>query len=502
MHLSLLYAPISLCLLTFQPVNAQINTTFDNFINQKNQKFQSFIDRKQKEFDDFRRKQNEEFASFIESGSWEVYNKRQGEKRPKEKDVPPIEFDENTINEIDSRQLTVKLIPLEDQIVHSRPKPIAPIKENDEIRDYYSFVFYGTKMKVRWGDLSSFKLENCEDKVLADAYRELTSAKYNNLLSDCLALRDSYALCDWAYFKMLEALATTIFGKNTNEAVLMQGVLYQQSGYTMRFAKDTKANKLCLLVKVNGYVYDVMSIEIEGKIFYLFNDSQGQRLSVCNMAYKDEQDMQMYMEKIPRLEFNLSDIRAIKASSFNINTNSCVNKNLIDFMQEYPITYDGKNSLTRWANYANTPVSEEVLQFIYPQLKERLQNTNKLMAVNMLLNWVQTGFTYGFDSVVWGFDRPFFAEETLFYPYSDCEDRAILFSHLIRDLLELDVALIYYPGHLAAAVCINEDVKGDYIIVNDRKFTICDPTYIRARAGMTMPQYKDVKGQAILCRRN
>ena len=116
----------------------------------------------------------------------------------------------------------------------------------------------------------------------------------------------------------------------------------------------------------------------------------------------------------------------------------------------------------------------------------------------MLLNWVQTGFVYEYDDKVWGHDRAFFAEETLYYPYCDCEDRSILFSRLIRDLLGLDVALIYYPGHLATAVCFDSDVSGDIMLINNRKFVVCDPTYIGAPVGAQMPGLEYEKAQAIV----
>ena len=89
---------------------------------------------------------------------------------------------------------------------------------------------------------------------------------------------------------------------------------------------------------------------------------------------------------------------------------------------------------------------------------------------------------------MWGYDRAFFAEETLYYPYCDCEDRSILFTRLIRDLLGLKCILVYYPGHLASGVHFTEDVKGDYISVDGERYTICDPTIIGAGApvGRTM----------------
>ena len=76
-------------------------------------------------------------------------------------------------------------------------------------------------------------------------------------------------------------------------------------------------------------------------------------------------------------------------------------------------------------------------------------------------------------------------------------DRSILFSVLVKDLTGLDVVLLYYPGHLATAVCFNTDVSGDYLIVEGRRFVVCDPTYINASVGMTMPQYRAVAAEVI-----
>jgi hypothetical protein len=119
-------------------------------------------------------------------------------------------------------------------------------------------------------------------------------------------------------------------------------------------------------------------------------------------------------------------------------------------------------------------------------------------AVQQILWWVQTGLEYGYDDQIWGYDRAFFGEESIYYPYCDCEDRAILMSHLVRDLLGLDVCLVYYPGHLATAIHFANDVKGDYLVLNGVRYTVCDPTYIGATIGMTMPGMDNNKATVIL----
>ena len=154
--------------------------------------------------------------------------------------------------------------------------------------------------------------------------------------------------------------------------------------------------------------------------------------------------------------------------------------------------------MTRWAMYANAPMTEEVKNQLYPQMSAKLQGLSEYEAVSRLLNWVQTGFDYKFDNEVWGHDRPFFGEESLFYPYCDCEDRAILLSHLVRDLVGLNTALVYVPGHLAMAVEFNKYVDGCYFLVDGRRFTFCDPTYVVSRIGEYSPQTQLDKAQLYL----
>lgn len=92
------------------------------------------------------------------------------------------------------------------------------------------------------------------------------------------------------------------------------------------------------------------------------------------------------------------------------------------------------------------------------------------------------------DDEIWGQDRPFWVEESWHYPLSDCEDHAVNFTRLVRDVLGLDAVLIYYPGHLSSGVAITDgSQKGDYVVYNGKKYTVCDATYFYAPAGLTAP---------------
>ena len=122
----------------------------------------------------------------------------------------------------------------------------------------------------------------------------------------------------------------------------------------------------------------------------------------------------------------------------------------------------------------------------------------KVPAVDLKAHDPYIAFEYQYDEKVWGGDRAFFAEETLYYPYADCEDRSILYSRLVRDLLGLDVVLVYYPGHLATAVRFPMQLPGDFFELESGKYLVCDPTYIGAPIGVSMPNMDEQKAKVIL----
>lgn len=404
------------------------------------------------------------------------------------------------------KQIEKKSKPIEAIVVpvviesKPQPKPQKPIVENKESMITTDFQFYGTPMKVRWGNAKQFKLKGTSKKDISNAFLELTSKGYTNLVHDCLELRKQYKLCDWAYYKMLQTISEQACGKGTNEAIFLQGVLLNQSGYQMRFAIEDDS-KLHIMSRMDGFPYNRNYMTADGKLFFLMDGCKAKNMTVCDAAYPGEQMMSLGVPEQPELKKDLGEQRTVISRFVNIQAEMAMNKNLMDFYTDYPTSYDGKDMMTRWAYYANTPVAAEVKDKVYPQLRQQLGTLPKLRAANMLLSWVQMGLKYGYDDKVWGHDRAFFAEESLFYPFCDCEDRSILFSHLVRDLLDLDVVLVYYPGHLYTAVCFNEDVAGDYIMVNGRKFTVADPTYYNANVGKTMSKMDNSKAKVILLKR-
>ena len=510
---------------------------FNAFRNASAEKFKSFRDECNKKYTEFVRKAWEEFGSVeplkcpqIPEVEPKVYNPEQDEPKVEPKSEPKVEPKAQPKAEpkVESKNepkndpvaepkkelqpeapakpeaprqnlelLHPKIIiePIKPEDLE-QPQPLEIIPEHkidaDQIDfSHIPFEFYGTELSVRLSELQRLHLPTIQPNDVANQLEKLNTPEYNNLLIDCLNIRKEHQFCDWAYLLMLKSLSDEYCGSGTNEAALMCGWLYAQSGYQVRYASSIDNEHLYLLIASKHSVYDKSGYIIDGTNYYPLEDISG-RVNVCKAPMEQEKSMSLYVAQDQKFDMKSKGTRTIKSARFpDFNFTVDINQNLIDFYANYPSSCINNDFTTRWQMYANTPLDETVKDVIYPVLKEKLSGMKDIDAVNHLLNLVQTGLEYKYDEEVWGEDRAFFAEETLNYPFCDCEDRSILFTRLVRDLLGLKCVLIYYPGHLGAAVNIPSGARGTYYNYNGADYTVCDPTYIGADAGMQMSMFSN-----------
>lgn len=457
--------------------------------------YEAFVNQSRKEYGNFRDKCNRDYAEFMRQ-AWESFSCRKPIARPKEKPAPPIPVIRELPPDIKTNPIPLDTVILAPKPI-KEPQPVEPIEEIPQPEDeYFSFWFLGTNCKVRLSQCHKFTLNKIDEVTLANAWINCAKSSYDNVIYDCLELRKNLNLCDYAYLEMLHQLSISFIDSDPNAATLLMSYIYSQSGYKMRLA--TSYDKLFMLFSSKHIIYDQVYYSIDNDLFYPYRANVSS-CRICQASFPQEQSLSLEINKHMILTPELTKNREIKSRDYpDVETIVAVNKNLIDFYSKYPASEIGNNFMSKWAMYANTPPSTQVKEMLYPSLRSSIKAKSPYESVSRLLNFVQTGFVYGYDSKIWGYDRAFFIDETLYYPYCDCEDRSILFSRLVRDLLGLKVILVYYPGHLATAVNFKEDIKGDYISLNGEKFVICDPTYIGASVGMTMPDLDNKSATVIL----
>jgi hypothetical protein len=303
-----------------------------------------------------------------------------------------------------------------------------------------------------------------------------------------LDLREQLNLCDWAYYELLQHVTGNIYGnKSSREAIVLQAYIMTQSGYQVRFGRTKDG--LLLLMSTNATVYATPYVLIDGANYYALG-RVAESIYICNFKFPGESVLSLKMNSLPTLPIDTirgRELHSPKMNEAKITINH--NRNLINFLNTYP-----RCSID---NFVDASLDSLAKQSLYPTLQGLIANKSEEVAANILIDFVQKAFQYKVDDEQFGEERTLFANETLYYPYSDCEDRSLLYATLVKDLLGLDVVLLDYPEHIATAVKFNDDIDGDCVLINNEKYLICDPTYIGANIGRTMPRYREVAAQAI-----
>ncbi len=476
-------------ILFFWPLSAFAQQqTYEQYKAEQQAKIAKHKSAKQKEYDVYRQKLNTEYAAFMKQ-KWQEFKSFEAKKKPKDQDPPtPAVKQDNTPPSTDEirYKLVIKLVPYEV------PEPVVPIDVPpvDE-KPTFAFLFHDTPCSVHLAKELRFTLPDASEQAASDMWEQMSDGSYDALVSDCLKLRKELQLADWGYINLIQALTKGFFGSNSNEAVLMQMYILVQSGYAMRIARTE--NKWVLLMPCEATLYDYSYIYRDNKQYYILDKVKtGGSYHVFDKAFPDEKMPSLRMTQSPKLAYDSAPQRTVASArypSMRVNVNE--NKNLIDFYNDYPLS-------SNWDYYSTASLATETKNTLYPILKREIAGKNYRDAANMLINFVQTAFNYKTDGDQFGYERPLFGDETLFYPYSDCEDRSILYSILVRELLGLEAVLLYYPGHLATAVAFpNNQSYGYHFTWKDKVFTICDPTYIGADIGECMPQFRTTSPEVI-----
>lgn len=530
---------------TLQEYKAKQTQKQENFKKEKTQnkrdyeqaqlrKYKKYKTKKQQEYDAYRRSVNEKFAEAMKQ-KWTARKKNAAVPLPKSKE-PPKPYTKKDDKRTKAVKLGYKKVVKVERYDEAKPiAPVArfnaagdpimatterarfnaagdpimattehsrfnaagdPIMAEGIIEEYerdYNFLYHGATCKARFYDSMRFSLSDVSEATVAEVWKHLSSDDFDILLSDCFDLKDDLRLGDWGYIDMLRVMSEHFLGES-NEAVLLQMFVLAQSGYKVRLARS--GDKLILLVpfRTDLYTYPYFILNDGKKYYILDKEARGQSRSyqVYETSFPREKTASLKMPGTPRLGQERGTQKLFQSKRYQDTFAEVVtNKNLIDFYNNYPVSGN-------WDDYVRASLSEGIKNTLYPALRAQIKGKTKLDAANILMNFVQTAFNYQTDQEQFGYERPLFGDETFYYPYSDCEDRSILFAILVRELLGLDVVLLHYPQHLATAVNFgDEDVYGSYFVVDGKKYVVSDPTYINAPVGECMPQFQNSSAEIV-----
>ena len=368
-----------------------------------------------------------------------------------------------------------------------KPAPIAALIPEDKKFPTVTFNYFSHPIEVTENKNLNQRLKGkVNNKTIASYFTTLAKQAHKDTINELKQKAGQLKLNDWGTAQLFNQYVKALGVNNHNEQQLTTWFLLTKAGYNARIAFNQNA---FLLLPSQQALYGVTYFTLKGTRFYAL-DLGGKSVSVGKaFTYSGNHGAGLAIMDFKQANKMLPSNK-IKQREFDFAYQG----------KQYSLTLDYDLGLVNYSNtipqmdiinYANEGLPSHTAHQLLTQLKPIVEGQTEVEAVNRLMRFVQTGFAYKTDEEQFNNENYLFPIETLHYPYSDCEDRAALFAWLTKTLLKLDVVLLDYPGHVAAAVAFNEPVKGDAYQFKGKRYSVTDPTYINSTVGMSMPQLRN-----------
>ena len=472
----------------------------EEFREEQLRKIEQFNEVKTNEMAAFRDSINKAYATFLEQ-KWESFNLYRDECGFLPMPEPPV-YDPTVPPVPDDKPQPVADLPIEPPMpVDTLPAP-ADVPPRQEIVEpprpsLAEAEFFGTKIEVQQcEEAGQIHLAGVSEQAVADFWRRLSALPIETLVSDMCRVRDMLQLNDWGMLQLSRSLAGTYISMpSENERVVFSVFMLGQLGLSAKIGRS--GSDLYVLLATRSKLSNTSYFTFHGgndtgnKKYYVINPNHKQlsNIQTCNAQFGDGgRTADLSMRALPEFARDAASQRLnFDGETYDVD----YNRNLVEYFATYPCT--------DFAIYATAPLDKQMLESLKHQLHPRLAGKSQREVVNYLLHFVQNAFRYKTDTDQFGYEKWNFAEETLVSAYCDCDDRAVFFAQLVRNLLDMEVVLVHYPGvHLATAVYFDEEeVPGTYVTTDGRKFMVCDPTYINANIGMAMPDLRNTPVEVI-----
>ena len=460
--------------------------------------FKAFRERMLSDYSDFRKGIMERYVEFLDE-AWAEYETMAGRRRvaqpkpvvapvytPPTKPVEPVQPVQVTPQEPEP---TAPIVPVKQPTEPVVPKapttpkvPSVPSPSTPQIR----FELYGLQLAVPAPKLEA-TLHSASQQDVVAFWKQLNESSMTQSVEALQQHAVNYRLGDWCTFKAVEAYSQKWANGNKRAERVMMQYLMLSMGYDVRMA--VAGGEVYLMLPFEQQVYENTYLTVNENKYYLYPKSVPSGSSIYSCAIPADIDCGRGMNLIINPAYRLPKAKqAFSVSNGSLAVQGEVNRNVIALQQEYP-------SMDVYC-YAASVADEEVRKSVVNQLRGQLQGMSENEAANALLHFVQKGFEYKTDGQQFGdgVEKSFFFDETLYFPYCDCEDRSIFYAYLVRELLGLDVLLVGYPGHECTAVALSTPPPTyTSFQYKGKTYYICDPTYIGADIGMCMPDFMKIQ---------
>jgi hypothetical protein len=314
-----------------------------------------------------------------------------------------------------------------------------------------------------------------ENNLEATVDALLKNAQTDSLIKQLNVYANSLHMDDMAFLLMLNKVTNAVLnGESEDCKTIFKYTILYKKGFDVFVGYSE--NSITLYGRTNFLVDNCLFVERGNKKYFDLSFSQQAQPQAEKMLVMGHsgKSLPLVMNMINPPAFNAKKGKKVipfEYDGFVYFFTANVNQSLVDYYKELPTL----NINTVYLNYG---LSEMATASLAKELRQATANMNTTESVNFLLNFVQTAFEYKKDEQVYGQEKFSFPEEALTNPFSDCEDKAMLFAVLVNKVLGLKTVALYYKDakHINVAVQNwNDNIKGNVSFKN-QDYIICEPS--------------------------
>ncbi len=464
---------------------------------QEDPAFQAWLKHEQKKLQAFRDANDSAFYSFLKK-EWRGVELAKGMVKDPIPDFPQAPVYQPPVIEQPAPAAVAPPVilppPPDTQSVAVSPAP-RPSTGGVEVK------YFGTTLSLPITSAMQLQVNDKPGKEsITEFFASMSRIPCEELLLETKLFAEARHLNDWGYCLLLHAAGERVYGQSGDGATLFTWYLLMKSGFDARVGFTP--SRVILLLSAEERLYGVLycAFGADERRYYAVPLNTRAKADASQLYSYDgtypsaTRPLHFAVARIPllnnpvaakKLVFTFGGIKHYVPLQYS--------RDAVSFFENYP--------QTDFAVYFDGSISDGAASSLYSAFKPLLAGKNEVEAVNILLRFSQTAFGYKVDKELFGREKPMFPDEVLYYDYSNCKDRAILFAYLVRRLTGLEVVGLDYPGHISTAVRFRGNLRGDAVQVQGERFVICDPTYINADAGMCMPQFQGVEPSIIILKK-
>ena len=469
-----------------------IFSTFFTLLSANNGSFADFKKSQSHSFEHYKEENDRIFTDYLKS-DWEAYTLKEPLYTYIEPKPRSIFSARRITTKKQGPRVNIKITKKQKDtksISSKKMKNLASSKPLEEEKGLV-FDFFGTPIILSIPEgIQQARFYPQTKEGITNYFKVVSLSSYESLLDIIKKKSKTLNLNDWGKYMLIKMMSENIFS-NQDESRLLSWFLFNKLGYSVRIG--LAGSHVVVMHYSEKTIYATPNYDIENRKFYVVSD-YGKGSAGKVFTYKQDYPnsvlaLDLSMESLPKFVNNSQE----KSLSFKQNNEKYTikyryNQNLLDFMSTYP--------QADYETFFNTPLETETYRDIAIELKKHINAKQASVALNFVLNFVQNAFTYQVDSQQFGREKVMFAQEVLYYDKSDCEDRAILFSYLVKKLFNISVVGVKYKDHMSTALYI--PVKGDSVKIKSKRYVIADPTYLNASIGQSMSKYKRKKPEGFI----